>query len=271
MFYPRVSSPSPLCYSHTALQLSVLLRPCLIHAYISRSSLPGLCLLSQNLLNYTGHFGSQEKRLRVLYLPGFLPILLHFSPLFLSSSGVSHRISEYPGLFHHGRPGPGPGPRPADLQHGGRGHWEGGCSAPTHTAAFTTLPRECLPCLPGLPVPRLAGSDPGCLLGHHETILLLLLPVSVHPAHMGVLQARRCLPWLFTVLAPQLSKGRVAPLFSSGPSLSRSMGLSWGETPSCICTPAFSPRTDHWPCLLSPWSSALCLCPQERKGSTCWR
>lgn len=105
-------------------------------------------------------FRSQEKkRLRVLYLPGFPPILLPFSPLCLSSPGVSHQSSESAGLFHHGGPGPGSGPRPADLQHGGRGHWEGGCSAPTHTAAFSTLPRECLPSLPpSLGLPRaLAG------------------------------------------------------------------------------------------------------------------
>lgn len=82
--------------------------------------------------------------------------------LFLSSSGVSHRISEYPGRFHHGQPGPGSGPRPVDLQHGGCGHWEGGCSAPTHPAAFTTLPRECLPSLPRPPrCPWLPVCEPG--------------------------------------------------------------------------------------------------------------
>lgn len=96
-------------------------------------------------------FRSQGKRWSVLYLPGVLSILLCFFSLFFSLSGFSHWISEYPGPLHHGQSGPGPGSGPVDLQHGGRGHWEGGCSAPTHTAAFSTLPCECLPSLPKPP------------------------------------------------------------------------------------------------------------------------
>ena len=106
------------------------------------------------MLFRSGFSGLWEKRLSVLYLPGFLSILLYFFSLFLSLSGFSYWMSESPGRLHHGQPGWGPGswPWPVDLQHGGCGHWEGGCFAPTHTAAFSTLPCECLPSFPKTPI-----------------------------------------------------------------------------------------------------------------------
>lgn len=167
----------------------------------------------------------------VLYLPGFLSVLLYFFSVFLSLSGFSYWMSESPGPLHHGQPGWGPGswPWPVDLQHGGCGHWEGGCFAPTHPAAFSTLPCECLPSFPKTPIcPWLTVYDPGFLLSHHKIILILPLPVCILPPYMGCFPDK-CLPSLFTFSAPQLSKCCVAPPICLDPLLSESIGLNCGE------------------------------------------
>lgn len=205
-------------------------------------------------------------------IPPWLPVhstVLLF--LFLSLSGFSHWISEYPGPLHHGQPGWGPGSWPGaiDLQHGSCGHWKRRCFAPTHPAAFSTLPCECLPSLLKTPMcPSLTVYDPGFLVGYHKTILILLLPVSILPTHMGCFP----LPLLLRLPAPQLSKCCVSLLVLLWPSAQWEHWIELGgeERPSQICTPAFSFWTDHCLCLLSPWSSAQCLCPQERKGNMSW-
>ena len=82
-----------------------------------------------------------------------------------------------------------------------------------------------------------------------------------------VFQTRKCLPLLFILSAPQLSKCCVAPSIC----LWEHWIEVWGEErPSQIYTPAFFLWTDHYVCLLSPWSSAQCLCPLERKGNMSW-
>ena len=84
-------------------------------------------------------------------------------------------MSESPGPLHHGQPGWGPGlwPGPVDLQRGGCGHWKGGCFAPTHPTAFSTLPCECLPTFPKTPLCHwLTVCYPGFLLGHQNHLYL---------------------------------------------------------------------------------------------------
>ena len=130
---------------------------------------------------------SGRNDLSVLYLPGFLSILLYFFSLFLSLSGFSHWMSEFPGPLHHGQPGWGPGlwPGPVDLQRGGCGHWEGGCLAPTHPAAFSALPCECLPPFPKIPYALdwlYVILDSSWVI---KIILIWPLPVSVFATYMG--------------------------------------------------------------------------------------
>lgn len=66
-----------MCYTYTILQLSVLLGPCLIHIYISRNTLPGTMLSQSKFVELRWFFPSQGEKI-VLYLPGFLSILLYF-------------------------------------------------------------------------------------------------------------------------------------------------------------------------------------------------
>lgn len=144
--------------------------------------------------------------------------------LFLSLSGFSHWITVYPGPLHHGQSGWGPGswPGPADLQHGGCGHWEGRCSTPTHPAAFSTLPCEYLP---PLCAPWLTVYDPGFLVGHHKTHLA---PSCLYASNSHGMFSRQS-----SLLHPQLPsfQNAVAPPFFFGPLVSGSIALNWGERP----------------------------------------
>lgn len=167
--------------------------------------------------------------------------LYFFISLFLSLLGFSHWISEYPGPLHHGHPGWGPGswPRPVDLQHGGCGHWEGRCFAPTHSAAFSTLPCECLPPFPKTPMcpsptpVTTESSWPIISCPHFD-------PVSPEsqPTEDGSRQIR-CLFFLFTFPGPQLSKDAALASQSSGPLFPGHNGFSLGERPFKVFTVTF--------------------------------
>lgn len=182
----------------------------------------------------------------VLYLPGFLSVLLYFFSVFLSLSGFSYWMSESPGPLHHGQPGWGPGswPWPVDLQHGGCGHWEGGCFAPTHPAAFSTLPCECLPSFPKTPIcPWLTVYDPGFLLSHHKIILILPLPVCILPPYMGCFPDKEVSTLTFYIPSSPAFKMLCCSTHLPWSSAQWEHWIElWGEErPSQICTPAFYP------------------------------
>lgn len=162
---------------------------------------------------------SRRNDLSVLYLPGFLSILLYFFSLFLSLSGFSHWMSESPGPLHHGQPGWGPGlwPGPVDLQRGGCGHWEGGCFAPTHPAAFSTLPCECLPLFPKTPLcPWLTVCNPGFLLGHQNHPHLVPLCLSTCNFHGMFSRLGSVCPYFLYSLLPSFQNAVLLPAFAFG-------------------------------------------------------